>query len=311
MIFICPTCLQANRSDHSTCGQCGKDLSQVPRCACCGATHFDFSVFCYGCGVLLKSDKTASQALSQSEPEDPTAGALIELDDPATAFHGKRIQLFHRASTTFLTLPAMLEVVVIGKRSRSFTPDIDLHDFPQAEFISRSHAQLHLRQRQYYIEDLDSKNGTEINGVSLLGGRAQMLNFGDLIRLGSSDAFTFNFIQDQPINLDHIQMISGEDAEFEVELLTSFLNSVTDLLKTIEQSLQSSDFMMTKAIAGQIAITSYNVGADIMNLLSKQLEDQALQQSDSACKRTLALLNEGLIQVRLFRKVFYAEPRSD
>jgi HPt (histidine-containing phosphotransfer) domain-containing protein len=311
MIFICPTCLQANPSDRSACGQCGRDLSQVPRCVRCGATHFDFSLFCYSCGVLLPA-KTAPSDSSQTEPDsDPTEGALIELEDLATAFHGKRIQLFHRASTRFLPLPAMLEVVVIGKRSRSFNPDIDLYDFPQAEFISRSHAQIYLREQHYYIEDLDSKNGTEINGVSLLGGRAQLLNFGDLIRLGRSEAFTFIFIQDQPINLEHIQMISGEDADFEVELLTSFLSSVTDLLKTVEQSLYSSDFMMIKTIAGQIAITSYNVGADIINLLSKQLEDQALQQSDSACRRTLALLNEGLIQVRLFRKVFYGDPRPD
>ena len=310
MIFICPTCLQANRSDRSTCSQCDSDLSQVPRCVRCGATRFDFSLFCYGCGTSLKSAGSASPIQTDPDP-DPTEGALAELDEPATAFHGKQVQLFHRASTTFLTLPAVLEVVVIGKRSGSFSPDIDLHDFPQAEFVSRSHAQLYLRERQYYLEDLNSKNGTEINGVSLQVGRAQMLNFGDLIRLGSSDAFTFIFVQDQPINLEHIQMISGEDAEFEVELLTSFLSSVGDLLKTVEQSLQSSDFMMIRAIAGQIAITSYNVGADIINLLSKQLEDQALQQSAPACKRTLTLLNEALVQVRLFRKVFYGEPRSD
>jgi HPt (histidine-containing phosphotransfer) domain-containing protein len=302
MVRICPACLHPENNDALACTQCNLDLTQIQRCPNCSATRFIFANFCYHCGVALQEIESTHLRGSNI---DPTRGAKATDPDGATTFHGKGVRLFHRPSTAFIDLPAMLESMVLGKGRGSFRPDIDLQNFPQAEFISRSHAQISLKQQQYYIEDLGSKNGTEINGVALPKGRAQPLAFGDQVRLGGSDAFTFIFVKDQPINLEHLKMISGEDSAFEAELLASYLSSVSGLLEALTQALEVQDFKNVKYIGNQIAISSYNVGADVMNLLGKQLEDQALQQSTSACAKTQTVLNETLGQIRLFLKVFY------
>lgn len=307
MVKICPTCLYQNRGRASACGQCDGDLDQIECCAGCGATRFSFATYCYSCGVLLSDAlfDAASERLQISGLDLAQDALEIEEDSPATTFLGKDVRLFHQASTTFLDLPLMLEVVVIGKSKGSFQPNIDLGNFSGAEFISRSHAQIYLRSRRYYIEDLDSKNGTEVNGLSLPSGRAQLLEFGDQTRLGGSDAFTFIFVKNQPINLDHLKMISGEDSAFEAELLASYISSVAVLLNALSAAIQSQDFTAIKEIGSQIAITSYNVGADVINLLGKQIIDQSVQQEAPACEKTLTLLQEGLDQVRVFSKVFH------
>jgi pSer/pThr/pTyr-binding forkhead associated (FHA) protein len=303
MVRICPACLHPESDNALACTQCNLDFAQVQRCPNCSATRFAFANFCYHCGIALK--EIEATYLRTGSNIDPTRGAKTTDPDGVTTFHGKGVRLFHRPSTSFIDLPAMLESVVLGKGRGSFRPDIDFQNFPQAEFISRSHAQILLKQQQYYIEDLGSKNGTEINGVALPAGRAQVLAFGDQVRLGGSDAFTFIFVKDQPINSEHLKMISGEDSAFESELLTSYLDSVSGLLENLKQTIEAQDFKNIKYLGNQIAIASYNVGADVMNLLSKQLEDQALQQSLPACEKTRVVLNETLGQIRLFLKVFY------
>jgi HPt (histidine-containing phosphotransfer) domain-containing protein len=308
MVKICTTCLHPESDDALACTQCGIDFALIQRCSHCGATRFAFANFCYHCGVALKEIEATHLHSNSTNTLDPTRGALTpdpDQEELATAFYGKGVRLFHRPSITFIDLPAMLKQVVLGKGRGTFHPDIDLQNFPQAEFISRSHAQISLNQQQYYLEDLGSKNGTEINGVALPKGRAQVLAFGDQVRLGGSDAFTFIFVKDQPINLDHLKMISGEDSAFEAELLASYLSSVAGLLETLSKAIETQDFISIKYLSNQIAIASYNVGADVMNLLGKQLEDQALQQSAAACEKTRAVLNETLGQIRLFLKVFY------
>jgi HPt (histidine-containing phosphotransfer) domain-containing protein len=306
MVRICPTCLHPESNDALVCTQCGLDFSQIQRCPNCSATRFSFANFCYHCGVALKEIESTILRSSSVEHVDPTRGAKeTDPDGLATTFHGKGVRLFHRPSTAFIDLPAMLKTMVLGKGKGTFHPDIDLQHFPQAEFISRAHVQISLKQQQYYIEDLGSKNGTEINGVALPAARAQVLLFGDQIRLGGSDAFTFIFVKDQPINLEHLKMISGEDATFEAELLTSYIGSVAGLLESLRQAIKTQDFKNIKYLGNQIAIASYNVGADVMNLLGKQLEDQALQQSVPACEKTRVVLNETLDQIRFFLKVFY------
>ncbi|MGB8701720.1 MAG: FHA domain-containing protein, partial [Thermosynechococcaceae cyanobacterium] len=220
-------------------------------------------------------------------------------------FHSRGVQLFHRSTTTFWDLPMLTTAIMIGKRSDTFRPDLDFRDLPQSEFLSRNHAQISVRNQQFYLEDLGSKNGTAINGVPLPKGQAQLLAFGDHLCLGGTEAFTFIFIKDQPVNTDHLSMISGQDRAFEAELLLSYRQSVTALLDLLKQAIASLDFAEVKRLANQIAIASYNVGADVMNLLAKQLEDQALQQVLPACQKTQAALHDGLVQVEQFAGVFY------
>lgn len=312
MAIICPSCLHSNPPDAVACSECSQSLTHLEKCAACGATVFAFSHFCYQCGVSVSQRSSGLSRPENTVDLDPSTnmvtGDFIESESDeslATTFHRHGVRLLHRPTSVFYDLPLISSPLTIGKRSDTFVPDLDLRDLPESEFISRHHAQISFSPQKFYIEDLGSKNGTSLNGVPLPANQPQSLVFGDSLCFGGADAFTFVFIKDQPINLEHLRMISGQDRTFELELLNSYLESVTDLLKGLKQSIKDRDFGAAKPLASQVAIASYNVGADVMNLLAKQMEDQALQQAASVCEKTMQSMQDGLVRIDQFVKVFY------
>jgi HPt (histidine-containing phosphotransfer) domain-containing protein len=312
MATICPICLHPNRSEAEACTQCGKRFADLGKCAACSATVFAFSRFCYQCGASVQPRKVGLVSQEKTMDLDPSSSMLTGdiLDQEgdelmATTFHTPGVRLLHRPTSVFYDLPLLISPITIGKRSDSFTPDLDLKDFPESEFISRNHAQITFLPRKFYIEDVGSKNGTALNGVPLPVDQPQPLAFGDQICFGGSESFAFIFMKDQPLNLEHLRMISGSDRDFELELLNSYLESVAGLIKTLQQVIDAQDFLGVKPVASQVAIASYNVGADVMNLLAKQIEDQAQQQATAVCKKTLTSMQDGLFQIEQFVKVFY------
>jgi HPt (histidine-containing phosphotransfer) domain-containing protein len=312
MAIICPSCLYPNHLGAVACRECGHSFTNIEKCAACGATVFTFSHFCYQCGVSVPEKSTCLTPQDNTGNLDPSTNMLTgdildqESDDLlATTFHRHGVRLLHRPTSVFYDLPLISSPLTIGKRGDSFIPDLDLRDLPESEFISRNHAQISFSPQKFYIEDLDSKNGTALNGVPLPANQPQSLAFGDSLCFGGAEAFTFVFIKDQPLNLGHLHTISGNDRAFELELLNSYLESVKDLLQNLQQMIMDRNFGAAKPMASQIAIASYNVGADVMNLLAKQMEDQALQQATPVCEKTLHSMQDGLLQIDLFVKVFY------
>jgi hypothetical protein len=61
----------------------------------------------------------------------------------------------------------------------------------KANLISREHVRVDIDNGDYYIEDLDSTNGTRVNGSNIEGKGRILLNRGDTITL--ADALTINF----------------------------------------------------------------------------------------------------------------------
>lgn len=61
--------------------------------------------------------------------------------------------------------------------------------------VSRVHAQIIMEENKYYIMDLNSKNGTYVNGESLTGQEKQLINHKDKIRFSNSD-YEFNIHRD-------------------------------------------------------------------------------------------------------------------
>lgn len=58
--------------------------------------------------------------------------------------------------------------------------------------VSRYHARLTLRDQVYAIEDLDSSNGTRVNGAQISG--RVVLNDGDVLALGDSIFLTYDLV---------------------------------------------------------------------------------------------------------------------
>jgi|GEM_PF-5735870 len=79
-------------------------------------------------------------------------------------------------------------VMVLGRRSQAERPDIDLTMWGGANHgVSRKHAQLIVGDEDnvLYVEDLDSANGTFLNGVRLKPRKQYPLQDDDEIRLGA------------------------------------------------------------------------------------------------------------------------------
>jgi pSer/pThr/pTyr-binding forkhead associated (FHA) protein len=83
---------------------------------------------------------------------------------------------------------ALRESFIIGRMSEEDTaqPDIDLSDAGAKEAgVSRLHARISIREEMLFIEDLQSTNGTRINGVELEAGKSYRLTPSDEIEVGS------------------------------------------------------------------------------------------------------------------------------
>ncbi|NJM54694.1 MAG: GAF domain-containing protein [Verrucomicrobiae bacterium] len=74
------------------------------------------------------------------------------------------------------------DVVVIGRPSKDFTPDLDLSCDPA---VSRRHAQVRLKGRQLWVEDMGSTCGTMLNGVRIQ--KEAAFNPGDVLQLGATE----------------------------------------------------------------------------------------------------------------------------
>ncbi len=75
--------------------------------------------------------------------------------------------------------------LIVGRGGGDHNPDIDLTDFEAArQGLSRWHAVFTYDEAQLFVEDLNSTNGTRINGYRLDSGRAYHLRNGDELELG-------------------------------------------------------------------------------------------------------------------------------
>ncbi|MBU7584654.1 MAG: FHA domain-containing protein [Nostoc sp. TH1S01] len=104
---------------------------------------------------------------------------------------GLSLELFHVQTNTAFDLPPNLTVIRIGKPNDQHSPDIDVSSLPNAEVVSRIHAQIIVDASNYLIEDLGSSNGTFLNDVKLEAGTRYQLKVGDRIELGQNHSVTF------------------------------------------------------------------------------------------------------------------------
>lgn len=95
-------------------------------------------------------------------------------------------QLVLQGGAVTLPLPAAAQVFVGRADAMSqFYPDIDLTTYNGLEQgVGRRHLRLFVQNGQVYVEDLDSTNGTFLNGQKLAAHSVQLVRNGDEVRLG-------------------------------------------------------------------------------------------------------------------------------
>lgn len=77
-------------------------------------------------------------------------------------------------------IPLGENAVVIGRASSDCKSDIKIHD----DFVSRQHAEISYQQNRYMLRDLESTNGTQLDGKKIMTGKSYPLMHNSVIGLG-------------------------------------------------------------------------------------------------------------------------------
>jgi pSer/pThr/pTyr-binding forkhead associated (FHA) protein len=106
---------------------------------------------------------------------------------------GLSLELFHVQTNTSFELLPNLAVIRIGKPNDQIAPDVNVLALPNADIVSRLHAEIQVEESSYYIIDIGSSNGTFLNNIKLEPGKRYPLRLGDKIDLGHEEKVTFLF----------------------------------------------------------------------------------------------------------------------
>lgn len=179
-------------------------------CPQCGMAVIPGEAFCDNCGAPLltpalpvtSSPVAPTPPFSGAPPQPsypapqpvglpPTPPSIPRPLQPAPLPASARTvlapaQFIVKASGTPLPLPAATHAL-IGRADpvSNFYPDVDLTPHGALENgVGRRHAQVAVQNGRLFIEDLDSTNGTFINGQKLAPRTPHVLHNGDELRLG-------------------------------------------------------------------------------------------------------------------------------
>lgn len=98
-------------------------------------------------------------------------------------------------------------LLTIGRKGNGAALELD------HSFISREHAQLHFGEKGVYIEDLDSTNGTYIDGITLEPGIPALIEDGVMVQFASNSGFTLSITSANAG--ERVEAPEGEEPSFE------------------------------------------------------------------------------------------------
>ncbi len=167
----------------------------------CGKHQIDENAkICPYCGILIKIGNIGietTRALG-GETEEESVSRW------GTAYFNTRMVLMMRVrgETNAIMLPAdEITNGIIGRNDPSLPqpPQIDLTPYRAEELgVSRRHARIERRENNVLnLTDLDSANGTYLNGTRMIPGQSRIVRNGDEIRLGKL-VMTIEFMRQQP-----------------------------------------------------------------------------------------------------------------
>lgn len=152
------------------------------RCPSCGQHEFAGTLYCSECGVRLTQ-------------QIPSPAGATTPDEAAAAPESAESRLASGARAGLKILASGEVISLIGRKQftlgrsmpgQAVIPDIDLDRLDASlHGVSRMHAELIVGQDNVLIKDLESVNGTMVNGKRLRPQRPMPISSGDLIEIGS------------------------------------------------------------------------------------------------------------------------------
>lgn len=155
-------------------------------CPTCNHREFVGTLFCSECGTRLVhvnpmptksiSRETIRDEAKTTRPTPPgpelSSGALIGLRVIAT---GEIISLIGRDNFTMGR----------SNKGQAILPDVDLSRFDAYDYgLSRMHAEVRIDESEAHIVDLESANGTIVNGKRIIPNQPEPIEHGDIVQLG-------------------------------------------------------------------------------------------------------------------------------
>jgi hypothetical protein len=180
-------------------------------CPQCGVPALPGEAFCDNCGAPLPALGSQTAPVPQSvypppqpvipgpatssaapllpgtpvaAPAPPAPQVAATSRPPQSTLAPARLQI--QGSGAFVALPAAADAIV-GRAdpASSFYPDVDLTSYGALEHgVGRRHLRLLVEQGSLFVEDLDSTNGTALNGQRLAPRQRYALKPGDLLTIG-------------------------------------------------------------------------------------------------------------------------------
>ena len=203
-MITCPNCDHENPDGAVQCEACFTPLPRLVKCGSCGLPLLSSATFCGECGAPNTFYGSMTSVAETSPPPPPMSNLPEESStppppppkpavSPATQLQTQTASLLHVQTNTTLEMPQGLEIIHIGKANEQIPPDLDVSGLPDADVVSRIHADIRNEAGIFYIEDVGSSNGTYINYNALSPGNRHRLHPGDRISLGKGDLVTFIF----------------------------------------------------------------------------------------------------------------------
>lgn len=152
-------------------------------CPNCKKQNSPNEVFCYSCGTALQN---SASIFATTRFNDATGGIL---DSSFFGPDSTLVLVLRDTKRTYRIQPQhQVHEIVIGRSDGgTMKPDIDLADQNAGQLgVSRLHLSLKYnpQQQTLSVTDLNSSNGTFINGQRLYGQELRVLRHGDELRLG-------------------------------------------------------------------------------------------------------------------------------
>lgn len=160
-------------------------------CPACGESISPKAIVCSHCGTLLRElgEDASKTAIMPRPPGTDKLGFEEESTSSGTSrfAEGSVLYLSIERVNSPITRYVHHEPIILGRANTGALGrnDIDLNPYNAKERgVSRRHAQIYFADGEIYLEDLESSNGTVVNGETAEVGKPIKLRDGDEIMLG-------------------------------------------------------------------------------------------------------------------------------
>jgi hypothetical protein len=157
---------------------------KIKKCPQCGHNNNWLSDVCANCSTSLEN--VAVVALDEEISKQSGVVGKDEAKAPDVAQRTAETFRLSSASAQLESMnPSGLRFTLSGTAVLGRGADIDLTCLPESTAISRRHSKVTLETGKWYIEDLDSANGTFVNGMKLQPNLRHEIESGTKIALGN------------------------------------------------------------------------------------------------------------------------------